>query len=76
MSGIFHNPLLLSIDPWMIILPLRLIVTYCSLKSAVHPASHNFPIETSGICVRLGMMYPSHASLVKAGKYIKHGLIY
>ena len=30
-SGIFHNPLLLSIDPWVIIFTIHLIVTYCSL---------------------------------------------
>ena len=75
MSGISHNPFLLSLGAWMIITPLRLIVTSCAFNSDVNPASQSFPIETSELCVRLGMVWPSHAYSVKDGKYSKHGLL-
>ena len=55
---------------------LHLIVSSCTLNKAVHTASHSLPIHTSEMCVRLGMMGPSHASSGKAGKYIKHRLLY
>ena len=42
-SGIFHNPLLLSLGTWTIILHLFLIVTYCALRSAVNPESNDSP---------------------------------
>ena len=71
-SGILHNPLLLSLGNWMIILPLRLIVTSRALNSSVHPESHSFPTKTSDICVRLGIMWPSNYSSGKSGKYIRH----
>ena len=75
MSGIFCNPLFLSLGTRTIILPLRLIVTSCTLNSAVYPASHSLPIETSEIFARLDMMCPPHDSSFKAGKYIRHGLL-
>ena len=75
MSWIFHNLLLLSLGPWMIIFPLCLIVTSCALNSYVHPASHSFSMDTSDICLILGMMWPSHAYSGKSGKYSRHGSI-
>ena len=39
-SGILHNPLLLSLGTWMIISTLHLIFTSCYFKSAVYPTSH------------------------------------
>ena len=74
-SGVFHNPLLLFLGPWMIILSLCLIFTYCSLNSAMHTSSYSFPIETSELCVRLGMILTSHYSSGKAGKSGSHGLL-
>ena len=59
----------------MIISPLHLIITSCDLNSAVHPASPSLPIETSEMCVRLCMMWPSHASSGKTIKSSKHGLL-
>ena len=75
MSGILHNPFLLSIGTWIIIYPLRLIVTYCALNSAVHTASHSFTMEKNEPCVILGMIWPSHAHSGKAGKYSRYGLL-
>ena len=74
-SGILHNPLLLSIGTWMVVLDLCLIVTSCALESAFHTSPNIFTIETSELCVRLGMIFTSHASSDKAGKYSKHGLL-
>ena len=59
----------------MIILPLRIILFYFALNSAVHTASHFFPIERSKLFVILGMMRPSHASSGKAVKYSRYGFL-
>ena len=73
MSGVLHNPLLLSIGTWMVVLDLCLIVTSCALESAFHTSPNIFTIETSELCVRLGMIFTSHASSDKAGKFSKRG---
>ena len=75
-SGILHYLLLLSLGPYIIISSLRLVVTSWDLNSYFHPESQSFPIDTSEICMRLGMMFPSHASSFKAGKSSKNGLLY
>ena len=75
MSGILHNQLLLYLGNWMIILPLSFIVNSSALNSAVNIASDSFPIDTSEICVRLGMIYPSHVSSGNYGKYSRHSLL-
>ena len=59
----------------MIIFSLRLIVTYCTLNSYVHPASHSFPIDTSDPCVILGMMCPPNYSSGNSGKSSIHELL-
>ena len=74
-SGICHNPLLLSFGPYMIIFTFHFMVTYSSLKSSVYTASHILKIDTSEICVILGTMWPSHASSGKDGKSSRHGLL-
>ena len=61
LNDIFHNPLLLSIGPRIIIFPLRLTFTSCNLNSAVNIASHSFPIKKSVMFVILGMIWPSHS---------------
>ena len=38
LSGILHNPFLLSIGKWMTIFLSCLVVNYCALNTAVHPA--------------------------------------
>ena len=45
--GVSHNPFILSLATWMIILPLHLIVTSRALNTAVYPVSHIFSIEKS-----------------------------
>ena len=42
----------------------------------MHTASQSLKFYTSDFCVRLGIMWPSHSSLGKAGKSIKHGFFY
>ena len=59
----------------MVIILLCFIVTFCALNSDVYPASHIFPIEKCEKCVRLGMMWASHAYSGKAEKYSRHGLL-
>ena len=51
------------------------MITSCDLNSDVHPESHSLTIETCELCVRLGMMLPSHAYSGKAVKYSKNGLL-
>ena len=75
MSATIYNTLLISLVPWVIIFSLRLIVTSCAFNSAVHPESHILPMEKIYICVRLGMVWSSHASSVKAVKYSRHGFL-
>ena len=55
---------------------LNLIMTSCDLNINVHPESHIYPIGPSELCVRLGDMCPSHASLDKSGNYSKYSLLY
>ena len=74
-SGVFRNPLLLSLGPCMIVLSLCLIVTSCDLNSAMYPSSHSLTIETSDLSVILGMMCSSRASSCKADKYSRHGFL-
>ena len=59
----------------MTILLLRLIVTYCPLNTAVHPASHSFQIETSELCMSLSKMCPRYDSLGKDDKSSNHVLL-
>ena len=73
---IFHNPFLLSIDTWMTILSLSLIVTFFALNEAMNPSSQILKIETSDIFVRLGKMWPSYTSSIKSGKSSKYGFLY
>ena len=75
MSVIYHNPLLLYPDPWMIILTFRSIATFCALNSDVHTSSKNFLIDTSELCTRLGIMWPLHNYSGKAGKSIRNCLL-
>ena len=74
-SGIFHNPFLLDLGPWVTILSFRLIVTSCALKIDVHPTSHILPIYTGELCVSLGKICPPYALSDKAGKSSKRGLL-
>ena len=74
MSGIFRNAFLMSLGTWMTIFSLRLIVPSFDLNTVVNPSSQSFPIEKTELFVRLGMVWPSHASSGKARKYTKHGL--
>ena len=60
----------------MLILPLCLTVTSCDLYSDMHPASHIFTMETSELCVILGIMWPSRASSGNSGKYSRPGFLY
>ena len=74
-SGILHNPFLLSLGLWMTISKLCLIVTPCYLNTDVHPEPQILTINKSDMCVRLGNICPSRASSGKAGKSSKHGFL-
>ena len=41
----------------------------------MNPASHILPIDTSEICVILGMIWTANAYSGEAGKHSRHGLI-
>ena len=75
MSGIFHNPFLLSIGTWIIILPLSLNLNPYDLNTGVHTTSQLLPIYTSDMCVRLGVMWTSLDLSGKAGKSSKLDLL-
>ena len=61
MSEILHNRFHPSLGTWINILSLRLFVTSCDLNTSVHSEYHIFPIDTRALCVKLGMMWYSHA---------------
>ena len=58
LSGIYHKSFLLSLGTWMTILTLHIIITSCNFNTALHPASHILPMETSEIYVRPVMIWP------------------
>ena len=49
----------------MILFPFRVILTVCSSKIALHPASCNFPIDTTEMCERPVSKCDSLPSAVK-----------
>ena len=75
MNRISHITFLLSLGTWMIILLFCLIVTSCALNTDVNPELQNLPIETGGMYVSLGNMWPSHPSSGNAGKSSMQGLL-
>ena len=55
--------------------PLTFYCYFFFLNSAMLTASHSFPIDISDTCVRLGMVWPSHAYSGRDGKYSIHILL-
>jgi hypothetical protein len=56
-SGKRHSPVVWSRVPMSTNLLFLVIWTACSLKVAMQPASHSFPIEIRELCVRPGILH-------------------
>jgi hypothetical protein len=70
--GMRHNPVLVSLGPSMMFLLLYFTMTFVLSNSAVHPASHSFPIEIKELWLNPGMVWASRAAVGKSRKFSMH----